>query len=385
MIKVLLKQDSRDIHVKDYFGSVTAIPETIEFDKNITNPIESPFDVDCTAISATDVCTNQTGTKYNIDDLWALTPHDTTGADPRDSMGTLVKYGLQPVNGGPRDTRWLSYFRSDGQSGDYAATTQSSMIMTQSPTTVASNWYSEWNTAGPDEVLPMGKIRVSGHDYEITGWRMYGLALQFHVKHWRGYFVWMPKDIFNIEMDKYGTGAYIPTTTEITIEKKTILQKLIDACINLVLLLQRKLTEDNQEPMPIPVPTIPPIAPTVPNKIVIWAGAIAKREGANPTLNNPANFGYTNFMATQFGAKPGPAKPDGGRFCQFDTYEQGFNALCGFLTLGAKDQLKDYHNARTIKQFTLVYTNHPKPTYDYSDSLIKELGVTPDTNISTFL
>lgn len=120
------------------------------------------------------------------------------------------------------------------------------------------------------------------------------------------------------------------------------------------------------------------------NMIEKWAKIIAKNEGANPSLNNPANFKYAPLIAS-WGAIKGPKGSDGGYFAKFTTYDMGFQALCNFLTLGCKNELKDYHNARTIKEFTLVYTNHPKPAFDYSDSLIKELGVTANTLISTFL
>ncbi len=121
-----------------------------------------------------------------------------------------------------------------------------------------------------------------------------------------------------------------------------------------------------------------------PNMIQKWATLISHFEGADPTLNNPGNFKYSTLMAS-WGGQKARAGSDGGFFCKFPTKEMGFTALCNFLTLGCENQLLDYHNARTIKQFTLVYTNHPKPQFDYSDNLIKQLGVSPDTDIKTFL
>ncbi len=120
------------------------------------------------------------------------------------------------------------------------------------------------------------------------------------------------------------------------------------------------------------------------NKIQQWASIIADLEGAKPELNNPGNFKYSPLLASWGGVKAN-AGSDGGYFCKFPTYAMGFQALVNFLTLGCHDELKAYHSARTIKEFTLVYTNHPKPQFDYSDTLIKRLGVTPETDISTFL
>lgn len=116
-----------------------------------------------------------------------------------------------------------------------------------------------------------------------------------------------------------------------------------------------------------------------------WATLIARFEGANPVLNNPGDFKYSTLLGTWGGERSNEDGSDGGVFCKFPTYEIGFKVLCNFLTLGCEDELKDYHTARTIKEFTLVYTNHPQPEYDYSNNLIKELGVSPNTDISTFL
>lgn len=237
-MKVILRQSRKDRHVKDYFpvGQVI-IPDSIEFDKGLSNPIEQPSETDCTAISGTDVATDQSGTLYSIDDLWALTPHSVNGADPRDSMKAITQHGLQPLNGGPRDTRWTSYLRSEGDVGDFARNLMASMMATQSSTTVASNYYQEWTDTPENEVLPMGKTRVSGHDYKISGWRTRGLAIEFHVKFWTGGFKWMPADIFNIELNKYGTGCYLPTTKETTANQISFVQKCVDAIINLMIKL----------------------------------------------------------------------------------------------------------------------------------------------------
>lgn len=257
MKKVLLRQNSKDIHVKDYFGAIDTIPDTLELDTGISNPIEQPGAVNCTAISACDVCANQVGTLFDVDDLWALTPKSSQGATPQDSLGTLITHGLKPLNGGPRDTRWVSYFRSDGTKGDYFVTTQTSMVLTKSSTTVACNFYAEWLTVGSDGVLPKGETWVTGHDFEVTGWRQTPTGPQFHVKFWTGHFVWMPKDVYNEEMDRYGTGAYIPSSKTVSIGQRTLLQTLLDAMVNLCLLLQQKLLSV------IPSSGFPPILYTV--------------------------------------------------------------------------------------------------------------------------
>lgn len=129
------------------------------------------------------------------------------------------------------------------------------------------------------------------------------------------------------------------------------------------------------------------------NMIEKWAKLIEKFEGAPKYLNNPGNFKYSPLIAS-WGGKKDVAGSDGGYFARFDTYEQGRQALVNFLILGCKNELKSYKtppkdhpnvNPRTIKGFTLVYTNFPTPKYDYSDNIIKGLGVSADTLISSFL
>lgn len=258
MNKIILKQDSRDVHVLDHFGAPSSIPLEIEFDKGLTNPIEAAGAVDCTAIAGSDVATDQTGIIYDTNDLWSLTPKTSNGADPRDSMSIITNKGLLPLGGQIRDQRWASYMRADGNSGDYFANSQASMTSLNSSSTNASNWYLEWDYVGPDGVLPEGKTWVSGHDYKITGWRQGITEMEFHVKHWLGYMVWMPKSVYNEEMNKYGTCAFIPTTQiALTIGEKTLMQWLSDLIVNIGLSFQQKVLNV------LPTSGFPPILYTV--------------------------------------------------------------------------------------------------------------------------
>ena len=367
----ILKQDSHDLHIADHFDVGGIIPDTIEFDKGLTNPIEANGGEYCTALSATDVGTDQVGILFNVDDLWALTPHGADGANPRDSMGAVVKYGMQPMNGGPRDTRWTSYMRADGNSGDYGATLQASMIATQSSTTVATPYYQEWTDTSEDGVLPVGKTLVSGHDYKISGWRTVNGVVQYHVKFWTSGFKWMPKDVLNLALDAYGSGAYIPTTVATTSNQISFLQKCLDFIVNLLFV-------NNQT-------TMQTISGTHPN-IIDWANAVKQEEGwtlGSPSYinQNPGNLGYTTLTASWGGVQSG-AKTDGGHFCKFPDYDTGFKALCNFLTLGAEDELKAFHNARTLGAFSSVYGNTGP---GYGEGIAKTLGVSVDTPVSTFL
>ncbi len=404
--KSILRQDSRDEHIITHFGSPTSLPDEREFDIGLTNPIEPLGAVYCTALSGTDVCTDQTSIRYSYDDLWALTPQSDQGADPRESMGSIVKHGLQPVAGGMRDTRWKSYMRSDGNSGDYFLTTQNSMEITQSSTTVNSYWYREWSIVGPDGIMPPGVTKVSAHSYKAHGWKNINGVPHFHIKHWLGWMIWMPKDVYNVEMNKFGTGSYIPTTKEMQDRvTRNFIQKMLDAIVNIIPFIQRQIFSLKSNDKPIvnkdisivkqPLPEVLPLPPVLdpdlgpvvhpvgfPQKIIDWANAIKIWEGNAPSLNNPGSLKVSALTQT-WGAMNGVQASDGGYIAKFKDYQTGFNALCNFLKLGCLNQLSAFHSARTFKEFTKVYGGNPPQ--NYIDGIAHILGISEDVDISTFL
>lgn len=125
-------------------------------------------------------------------------------------------------------------------------------------------------------------------------------------------------------------------------------------------------------------------APAFPPKIVAWANAIAPAEGAAPALHNKGNLKFTT-LTQSWGATRGPAASDGGFLAQFQTDASGEFALCSFLKLGCEDELVAFHSpaARTFLGFTTIYAGNPPR--GYIDTIEKELGVTDETQISTFL
>lgn len=120
-----------------------------------------------------------------------------------------------------------------------------------------------------------------------------------------------------------------------------------------------------------------------PQKIIIWANAIKIEEGARPGVNNPGNLKYSPLTAS-WGATPDFMPTDGGNIAKFPTSQKGFDALCNFLVLGCHDELKFFHQARTIKEFTHVYANPPAGS-KYAENVARALGVTVETDISTLI
>lgn len=165
------------------------------------------------------------------------------------------------------------------------------------------------------------------------------------------------------------------------------------------------VTEIAKTAVPAPnIPSMPPLphlspntAPAQPSEptalspfppmIPRWAKAVQKAEGWAPNLpsyrnNNPGNLKYST-LTKSLGAVPGSPAADDGSFARFATYDQGFDALCEFLLLGAQDKLRDFHQARTVRLFSRVYGNPPNDGYGLA--IAKDLGVPVDTPISSFL
>jgi hypothetical protein len=146
-------------------------------------------------------------------------------------------------------------------------------------------------------------------------------------------------------------------------------------------LLQKFLASLQKQPIP-PAP-IPPAPPVHASRIQEWANAIAVQEKGNPKFNNPGNLKLST-LTQSWGGKPAFQATDGGTICRFDTYEQGFAALCNFLNLACHDELKAFHVARNLRDFTEVYA-HPPAGSHYAENVAIALKVDVNENISTFL
>jgi hypothetical protein len=236
--------------------------------------------------------------------------------------------------------------------------------------------------------MPKGNNPVSGHMYADKGWawvtsRVTNGERMFIIEWWGGYTFLMAEDVFNDTISKLGCGTLVFSDQQIdAIRQKTIMEKIIDLMKNLILAYQQLLLKSKPN-------IITPMQPTQAIKyprIVAWANAIKQIEGWSPTSpscvnNNPGNLGYTSLTASWGGMKSG-AKTDGGNFCKFKDYDTGFQALCNFLVLGAEDELKAFHQARTLGDFSKVYGNTGS---GYGQQIANILNVPVTTNISTFL
>jgi hypothetical protein len=166
----------------------------------------------------------------------------------------------------------------------------------------------------------------------------------------------------------------------IVIEKKptevqlSFWQKILELMKKILLLdieIIKKQSEDikknsaTNETKPTPPPTPEPVV----SKIKAWAEAITKYENMgkyHKDLNNP-----------------GAIKGKNGLFLKFNTYEEGFDYLCDYLTRACKGEHNAYRPEMTLKQFTEIYApsvdkNNP---LKYSLWVAEQIGVKIDTQI----
>jgi hypothetical protein len=116
---------------------------------------------------------------------------------------------------------------------------------------------------------------------------------------------------------------------------------------------------------------------TVTPQLQTLAQAIATQENANPSLNNPGNLVYVG----QAGATLGP-----NGFAQFDTYQDGLNALYNQLGLYASGACGACGGQPlTIAQMTAIYAPAGQGNNDptaYANNLAAAMGVGVNTPVA---
>lgn len=388
MNKIRLVHDSRDKHFYQHFGQATEFPLEVNYDSTQYDDVQPIGDVRCTCYTTCDIAEDQENRVFDIQDLWNRIPQSQFGADPRDVLGKAISTkedgGLLAIGETVRRRDWKSYWSALSGDKDSFDNVRSALMIAKSPIGVASYWYSNWFNS---DILPIGQNATNGHMYAVEGWKQINGEPMLIIEAWIGRKLYMSRAVFNATMKPYGMGAWVLSTMEIDEKiKLNILEKIKDACINVIILLKQLLIVKS-------TPVEKPLPPVVDNSynevkeaiktnmIEKWAKAIARMEGDISGVN-PGNLKYSPLIAT-WGATKGRKGSDGGNFAVFKSYDEGFKALCNFLTLGCQDKLKSYHNARTLQKFSEIYAG--RPPQGYINSIAKELGVSLDVDISSFL
>ena len=234
----ILHVDSRRIKYHKQFGDITTAPAERLF--TYTDIIEPVGAVTCVAIAGAKACGSQTGKTYDYMDSFDNAPHTINGMYPSDWFGSVIKRGLKVFGSTDYDTIWKSYWdcHSDGN-GDAFDNTINASNHANSAVTVWTNWYLNWDTLLPLEVMPQGVGTPSYHDWVIKGWQMVNGVQMMVVDADLGQVNLMPREVFNLEVAKLGCGTGIPATAVIqTVERRSLIQWLIDCYQNLILLLR---------------------------------------------------------------------------------------------------------------------------------------------------
>lgn len=254
-----LKHDSRDKQFHQHFGQVATsdFPTDIDFDSAQYDDVQPIGDVKCTCYTTCDIAEDQENRVFDIQDLWNRIPQSAFGAEPREVLGEAVKNGLMPVGQTVRAKDWKSYWSAISGDKDYFDNLRSALMISQSPVGVATYWCAEWLNVPAFGVIPIGKTRMNGHMYSIEGWKQINGEPMLIVEAWIGRKLYMPRAVFNQAMSDYGCGAWVLSTNEIDEKRKlNILEKIRDACINLIIILKQLLKPDVPVEKPIePKPT----------------------------------------------------------------------------------------------------------------------------------
>ncbi len=356
---------------------------------------------ECTAETATDIAGNIDGIAYDAGFTYAVTLRlmgsapTTAGADPKAALQSVIAFGALPLANQTFDALSASELYEANYanySGDQDALalqhTKDGILALSSYADIAAyvaktgwgasltvKWYEGFNLVPPTGILasPTPTSGYSIHDVAVYGTIAINGVEYLILKAWKGAdfgdhgYCYMRREILNSVM--LSAWAFNPDASR---------------WANLVgILLTRfpalypytfQLLQANQPPM-LTVHTFPAM-------VEKWATAIGHAEGARPYLRNPGNLKLSTLTASWGGTK-GFAASDGGYLCQFATDAAGHAALCNFLMLGCEDELRAFHQARTLQAFSTVYGGNPPQ--GYIDRIASELGVPVDTQISSFL
>lgn len=235
---IRLKVDSRDEHAHEY-GQVSTFTDESNFGVGVPLTIESLGGIYCTALASCKAGTSQTKNEYFVDDLWNDTPHSVFGADPRDTLSTMVKEGLKRTKDGVIDKIWNGYFRGDTGPLDSFDNCRSAMTIAQSSIEVCTPWYDNWDRLQGLEVMPQGDVQVSNHAWDVLDWKIINGVTMFVIDAHQGYTLLMPREVFNMTMSKLGSVAYVPSTQAIeSVRTRNIFEWISDQIANIRLILQ---------------------------------------------------------------------------------------------------------------------------------------------------
>jgi hypothetical protein len=364
-------------HKSKKLGAVV-LPDELLF----LSPILSQDAEDCTAFSSVASRYNETNTEYDPLQFWQneLTFSGVSDAPDGFDVQTPAAVGVEVgftnlPNLAVQQGKASAYFWvTSGNGNDLFDNIRLAIQSNQRPVTGGLLWYNEYNTS--DGIMnDNGKTLLGGHCIKIAGWTTKnGVPYLVLQNSWgvgygdQGKF-YMPRVLVNKAFPPFGV-FYWSDDPDAQIKELGLFASMLQNLINLYKTLIKQTTGYP-----------PPVVSTNPT-IIQWANAIAKAEGAKASINNPGDL-KVSTLTKSWGATNGFQATDGGWIAAFSTYEQGFQALVNFLTLGKENQLLAFHQARTLAAFTKVFAGNPPQ--GYYNTIYTELGVGANFNVTNFI
>lgn len=385
-------------HFKTFGAAVTfPIPHKIIFFGPILNQGNTEK---CTAYTSVSIRESMKGKSYDPDTFWndetAIGGTSSQGSSLETAAAVGVKTGFNPKGSNDRTDKASAYLFLNKRYGlDWFDSIKTTISQMQSPLSAGLLWFQEWDNT-EQGIIPHTFNQVLGlHNTEIAGFtdtaipeigflNPTGVDYLVVKGSWgegfglKGYFFFdreMANKVFN-------QGIFYWSDTQVDSVKK---MGLISALLqNIVNLLRQLITQSNNPPVITPDQSdVEPVKLTPMDKILTWARAIQKEEGWNPESRSYRNKNPGNLKFTSLTFSLGASSKDKDGFCIFLDEDKGIEALCGFLKLACTDQLKAFHDARTLRQFTKVYAQPPND--NYANNVAKALNVKVDIDIKELL
>lgn len=241
MIKLL--KDSRDLFYSKHYGQTPFFPTELNVDTGTADTIQPAGSVLCTAITVCDIACDQVGTEYSYMELFSRVPSTNEGAEPRKVLSEAVKNGLTPLElakQGIVEKKWKSYFRADEGDLDFFDNIRSALYLAQSPVALCTPWYWGWVSR---HVLTLEENVTNYHMYSAEGWAVVDGEPMLIIEAWIGKKQYMPRAVCNKMFSSWGSQAWVLATDEIDGKRtKTIMQKIIDALTNVIILIREQIT-----------------------------------------------------------------------------------------------------------------------------------------------
>lgn len=375
MIKLRADSRSKRFQAARTFGQVVSFPDEFKIKDTTPDFVQPIGNTQCVSITCADVASDKDSLQYDFNDLYDRIPHDQNGSVPQDGLSETVKGGLLPVGQSQRIKVFNSYYESHTGGQDAFDSVRSALMVCKYPVAVWTRWFSNWT----GEILPLGENAVSGHMYTAEGWKQINGEPMLVIEAWLGRKVYIGREAFNKAVSQWGCGTAVLSTLQMDINKRrTLIEYLVDACKNLVLLLREKMSKDTTPPVIVQPDASQPLEskPETPKRDVLaeFCQYISEYEGGPGDLNHRNN-------------NPGNLRNLDGSFKKFKTWDEGMNALRDYVTRACTGQHKAYKPTFSFYQFFAVYapsgdSNNP---HAYAEFICKRLGISPARQISCLL